>query len=433
MKVALVVPPMPYTLEDAPELQFPPLAICYLGAVLREAGHEVALADMTVSNMTFNELRSKLGAFRPQVVGISAISASFTKGVAVARLVKELDPKITVLMGGMHPTFSDRSTLEQYPVDIVVRNEGESTVPEVLAKLGTGADGLGAIDGISYKDESGAIQVNPPRAYITDLDRLPLPAYDLLDTMPIYARLREFLVVTSRGCPFRCIFCSSSPFWGHRWRVRSVEHVIAEIDLLVDRYGAKNLVFGDDNFSFNNGRVFDLCAALQAGNYHLDWRCSVRADSLTKPLLQAMRDSGCSGLFMGVESGSQRSLDLLGKRARLEDSLEAVRLCREVGIETTCAMLMGLPWETEEDIRDNIAFVTHRLQPHEVVWNLLHPDPGSELFEKLGDYGLRFVIDDPERHIGNAPSVIATRHLTVDQLNQLWMEACFAAGVGEEE
>jgi radical SAM superfamily enzyme YgiQ (UPF0313 family) len=424
---------MPYTLEDAPELQFPPLSICYLGAVLREAGHEVILVDMTVSNMTLAALRRKLKAFRPQVVGISAISASFTKGAAIAGLVKELDPQVAVLMGGMHPTFADRSTLERYPVDIVVRNEGERTVLEVLAHLEAGADGLGGIAGISYKDESGAIQVNPPRAYITDLDSLPLPAYDLLETMPIYARLREFLVVTSRGCPYRCIFCSSSPFWGHRWRVRSIDHLMAEIDHLVDRYGAKTMVFGDDNFSFDNPRVFEICQALHAGNYQLDWRCSVRADSLTRPLLQAMRDSGCSGLFIGVESGSQKSLDLLRKRSRLEDSLEAVRLCREVGIETTCAMLMGLPWETEQDIRENIAFVTHRLRPHEVVWNLLHPDPGSELYEKLGDYGLRFVIDDPERHIGNAPSVIETRHLTAPQLNQLWMEACFAAGVGEEE
>jgi radical SAM superfamily enzyme YgiQ (UPF0313 family) len=424
---------MPYTLEDAPELQFPPLAICQLAAVLQEAGHDVLLADMTVSNLTFSGLKSKLQHFGPDAVGISAISASYTKGAAVARLAKELDPGVFVLMGGMHPTFAHLATLKGHPVDVVVRNEGEVTAPAVLARLAGGGDGLDEVAGISYRDENGKIHVNPPRPFIQDLDQLPLPAYDLLDTMPIYARLREFLVVTTRGCPYRCIFCSSSPFWGRRWRARGVEHVMAEIDLLASRYGARNLVFGDDNFSFNGKRVLAICAALKERDYPLDWRCSVRADSLSAPLLRAMKDAGCSGLFMGVESSSQASLDLLNKGARLEDSLTAVRLCREVGIDTTCAMLMGLPWETEQDIRDNIAFVTHRLRPREVVWNLLHPDPGSELYANLESYGLRFVIDDPERHIGNAPSVIETRHLTAEQLNQLWMEACFATGVGEEE
>lgn len=432
MKVVLVVPPMPYSLSDAPDLQFPPLALCYLGAVVRECEHDVTLIDMTVSEMTIDDLRSRLVKIQPDVVGISCLSASYPKGTMIAALAKQVLPEPTVIMGGMHPTFTDRETIERYPVDIVVRNEGEITIRELLAQLGTGADGLGRVPGITYKDPDNIVRRNPDRDFINALDELPQPAYDLLDTMPTYRKLDVFLVITTRGCPYHCIFCSSSPFWGHHWRTRSISHVMKEIDLLVSTYGAKQIVFGDDNFALNKKRILDLCDALSGRGYDIDWRCSVRADSLTKPLLMAMRKSGCSAVFIGVESGSQASLDLLQKRESVEQSVRAVKWCREVGIETTCAMLMGLPWETEEDIRNNIRFVSSELKPDEVVWNLLHPDPGSEIFERMEKHGLRFAIRDPERHIGNAPSVIETANLSAEQLNQLWMEACLKSGVGEE-
>jgi len=429
MKVALVAPAVPYRLQDAPDLQFPPLALCYLGGLARGLGHDVTLIDMTVSNMGLEELADRLVSVRPDLVGISSLSASFPCAVALATLSKKVVPEAAVVMGGMHPTFTDLRTLETTDTDVVVRNEGEATFAELLSCLDGKANGkLDGVPGITYRDEEGFRSRNPPRDFIRDLDALPAPAYDLLDTLPIYLKLQVFLIITSRGCPYSCAFCSSAPFWGRRWRARSVSSVLEEVEKWVTTYGARRVVFGDDNFAFDQKRVYDLCLALKQRALGIDWRCSVRADTLNKPLLAAMRESGCSALFIGVESGSQASLDRLRKREKVRHSVDAVRWCREVGLETTCAMLLGLPWETEEDVRANIRFVNEDLRPDEVVWNLLHPDPGSEFYSHLEEYGLRFVINDLSRHIGNAPAVVETSRLSADSLNQLWMEACLTAG-----
>jgi len=423
---------MPYSLADAPDLQFPPLALCHLGAAIRQRGHEIMLIDMTVSGMTVDDLRKDLDLLQPDVVGITCLSAAFPNGMNVAAAARQVLPNAHIVMGGMHPTFTDRATLERCPVDIIVRNEGEETLCELLAALEAGADSLEKVAGITYRHGRGVICRNPSRAFISDLDSLPLPLYGDLNTMPIYCRLKVHLVVTSRGCPHHCAFCSASPFWGHRWRALSPARVMDVTDIVVGEFGATQVVFGDDNFAFSRKRVFDLCQAISERAYGIDWRCSVRADSLTQPMLAAMREAGCSAVFIGVESGCQSSLNRMKKNASVEASVRAVQWCQTAGIETTCSMLMGLPWETADDIRDNVRFVATILKPNEVVWNLLHPDPGSEIYDNMQSLGLRFVIEDPERHIGNAPSVIETSRLGSEELNQLWMEACLAAGVGEE-
>lgn len=422
LRISLISPGMPYGIDERPELQFPPLGILSLAAVLEEADYEVQIVDLAVIRWDYNYLKGKLKAFNPDIIGISALTASFPRTLEISRYLKEEFPDIPIVLGGIHPTFTDVKTLtENECVDFIVRREGEITFLEFLKVLENGGT-FSSIPGLTYRD-NGEIKRTPDRPFIKKLDDLPIPAYHLLETIEKYNEIQSQLVVSSRGCPNHCIFCSTSAYWGHFWRGMSPERVLAEMDILVCDFHAKRIVFGDDLFTLDKRRVHKICDGLEERGCYVEWLCSVRADSLDEELLKHMKSAGCFGVFIGVESGSQESLDRMNKRTTVEDNLSAVKMAKEAGLETTTSFLLGLPWEKEEDIRRNVEFAVTKLGSSEVIWSLLHPDVGSHIYNNLEEYGIEFVDGNLEHCMGNAPSVIKTRYLTADQLSALWVEA----------
>jgi radical SAM superfamily enzyme YgiQ (UPF0313 family) len=422
---------MPYGIEERPELQFPPLGICSLAAVLENEGYDVQIVDLAVIKWDYDYVKGQIKGFNPDIIGISALTASFPRTLQMSSYLKQEFPEIPIILGGIHPTFTDMKTLEENEcIDMIVRREGELTFLELLETLKKGGD-LSSILGLTYRD-NGHIRRTEDRPFIKELDTLPIPAYHLLDTIDIYNKVQSQLMVSSRGCPNHCIFCSTSAYWGHFWRGMSPPRVLAEMDVLINDVKAQRIVFGDDLFTLNKKRVHQICDGLEERGSPVEWLCSVRADSIDLELLKHMKKAGCFGVFIGVESGSQESLNKMNKRTTVEKNLHAVKISKEAGLETTTSFLVGLPWETEADIRKNVEFAVTKLGSSEVIWSLLHPDVGSHIYNNMEEYGVEFVDSNLEHCMGNAPSVIKTRHLTADQLSALWVEAAIMLDHAEE-
>lgn len=422
MRMSFISPGMPYGIEERPELQFPPLGILSLAAVLENADHEVQVVDLAVIDWDYDFIRGKLKAFGPDIIGIGALTASFPRTLKISQFLKQEFPETPIVLGGIHPTFTDVRTLTEHEfIDIIVRREGEITLVELLDALEKERD-LSSVRGLTFRGNGNIVRTED-RPFIKNIDTLPIPSYHLLDTIEIYKKIQSLLMVSSRGCPNHCVFCSTSAYWGHFWRGRSASNVLKEVDVLVHDFKAGRIVFGDDLFTLDKKRVHQICDGLEERGAPMEWLCSVRADSVDLELLEHMKKAGCAGVFIGVETGRQESLDKMNKRIRVEDSIRAIEMCKKVGLKTTTSFILGLPWETSENIHETIEFAVHHCGSDEVIWSLLHPDVGSHIHDHLEEYGIEFVDDNLEHCMGNAPSVIRTPQLTADQLSALWVEA----------
>jgi len=309
-------------------------------------------------------LREEIKARDPYILGITSTTPTIYSALKVAKLAKEVDGDITTVIGGPHVTFTANEVLDSSEdVDFVVAGEGEYTMLELLKAL-EGDRSLKEVKGITFRDK-GKIVKTPSRGYIEDLDSLPFPARHLLpmDKYKILGRkLTVIHVVSSRGCPFRCIFCSSSALCGKRFRARSVENMLDEIEEAVERYKTRHVEFIDDTFTLNRRRTAEFCEEVKRRGLDISWNCSSRVDTIDEDLMRKMREAGCSIIFFGVESASQRTLDLIGKGITVDRAVKAINLAKRVGIEVLASFVIGFPWETIEDMKETIRFAT-KLKP----------------------------------------------------------------------
>jgi radical SAM superfamily enzyme YgiQ (UPF0313 family) len=273
-------------------------------------------------------------------------------------------------------------------VDVVVRYEGEFTMSElahVLEKNGS----LKEVKGISFMGESKQIST-PFRERCENLDALPYPAYHFLEpSVKEYignSENRNFPVLTTRGCPFGCVFCSTMAFNGRKYRTRSIASVIGELEYLVGKFKVNDVSFVDDNFTMQKDRVFMLCEEIEKRNLSLKWGCSARVDQVSEELLKAMRDAGCTDVFFGIESASQRVLDIVRKGFSVAQAKNAVKTAEKVGIKTHCSFIIGLPGESARSLKNMIAFIKDTKPSGRVLPNLLDILPGTELFERKEKY-----------------------------------------------
>jgi len=283
-------------------------------------------------------------------------------------------------MGGPHVTFMDVETLEKNPfVDYIVRGEGEITMHELIKSLEKRIEPKDVL-GLTYR-VNGVIKRNPPRPPIKDLDSLPMPAYHLLPMERYVSEgLRYATVISSRGCPFECVFCSSSRICGKRWRARSTEKVVEEVQLLTDKYRVQSIEFVDDNFTLNRKRVKGICEEFVKRGIDLFWVCGSRVDSVNSELVSNLSKANCLLIYLGVESGSQRILDYMMKGITLSQSERAVRLAKRYGLEVAASFILGMPDETVSEIEDTIKFAI-KLDPEFAQFTIATPYPGTELYD----------------------------------------------------
>jgi anaerobic magnesium-protoporphyrin IX monomethyl ester cyclase len=357
----------------------PPLGILYVAAATRKRGHEVRVVDRSVERGPI-----EFGGF--DVVGIHSDTTRIDRAMALARAAKATGAR--VVLGGPHPCFMADEILATGAVDAVVRGEGEGSFPDLLDAWAGGGDPA-SVPGLILPGDEG-VRDTGPREAIRDVDGLPFPARDLID-LSRYSRARMgdrniTPLHTSRGCPSGCRFCSSNRFSGAKWRARSAENVVAEVEHLVRDLGFRAVAFMDDNFTLSPPRVLRICEGIRRKNLDVHWWCFSRADTIVRnpAMVRAMASAGARSLFIGVESPTEAVLQRFAKGIGPETAREAVRIVQSNGLDVLASFILGAPEESRRDLRATIRFA-RELDSDTAQFTLLTPYPGTDLYEDLKD------------------------------------------------
>lgn len=363
--------------RNDPYISLVPTGLCYLHAFLREAGYDSMLANF--SAWPASRIRQELLAFKPDLVGISQWTHNRHISLELARLCRDALPGCTIVMGGAHATFCYEDILfEGSPVDIVVRGEAESTLLELVAR-GASKAGWQNIAGLAFR-RNGAVVITPPRKGLDDLDCLPLPARYLDGSVGLDLELQAEFIVTTRGCPSTCYFCSSPEFWGRKVRFRSPAAIVEEIRYIRQKFGLIYFSIRDDTFTADRTRVLEFCSLLQKHEVNILWNCQSRVTAIDNELIIAMKRAGCECIQLGVESGSPRILAQLGKKITPAQIERACTLIRKIGINLSIYLISDVPGETDADIRQTIELI-RRIHPDDGYVSPLAYYPGTRLYK----------------------------------------------------
>lgn len=396
-KILFLNPPLDFTrqykhLAEAGS-ELPPLGIALLAAVARKHGHEVVLIDALALGLDEDALVEHILAAAPDIVGMTATSLAIFPAAAIAQRLKQARPGLKILIGGPHLTSVPQETMQRFPAfDIGVVGEAEVTLIELLAALTRQEGNLDAINGLVYR-LNGALRTTPARALIQDLDSLPYPAWDLLPDLRQYYqpaadslyRFPATLLITSRGCPGRCVFCDRSVF-GNTLRAYSAEYCMGMIQQLITHYGIRDIFFEDDNFLAFRTRTIELCNLLIAQRLDLTFSIMGRVDMVTPELLALLKRAGCWQINYGLESGSQRILDIIGKGTTVEAAEQALRMSHAAGIKVKGLFMVGNPGEDRQSIKETCAFI-RRMPIDDFHMTFFTPFPGSEVAGWAATYG----------------------------------------------
>ncbi len=398
MKCALIVP------SWAPEDIFPsktassqinywqPLGTLYVASSLQQAGHTVKFFNGAF--MTQAEILNKLRIYEPEFVGIYSTAFGWLKAQKTAADIKRLVKKAFICVGGPYAVAMQEQCLFDEgakSIDAIVTGEGELTVPEMVANLQQGKS-LAGVKGVVYRSGDGIVS-NPARPLIDNLDLIPFPARDLLGDKGLYIpppatykRKPVAVMLTSRGCNRRCIYCFQlDKKRGSGIRYRSVDNVLSEIELCL-RQGFKEIKFLDDTFAADYSRAMQIAQEIKARHLDFAWFVSACVNQVDKPLLRAFKEAGCWAILFGAESGVQKNLNMIRKGITLEQTKAAVRAAKEVGLKVITPFIFGIPGETFTEGLKTIEFACE-LDPDIANFHAIVPFPGTELYDKVEKYG----------------------------------------------
>lgn len=361
-----------------PYISLLPTGLCSLHACLREAGFDALLANF--SGWTTADIRKQLAVLEPDIAGISQWTHNRQAALDLAGLVREVKPDCTVILGGAHATFRHAQLLQDgSPVDCVVLGEGEETLLEIVHHRDKGTS-WHDVSGIAYL-ANGEVVRTSPRAPLHNLDKLPMAAAYLEQSVGVDIPLQSEFILTARGCPSACHFCSSPRFWQRKVRFRSPESIVAEMTYIRDRYGLIYFSLRDDTFTADRARTLEFCRLLIERRTMVLWNCQSRVTALDEELLVWMKRAGCECIQLGVESGSPRILSRLGKKILPAQVEHVAGLIRRVGINLSVYLISDIPGETEDDTRETIELIK-RIRPDDGYVSPLAYFPGTPLFEE---------------------------------------------------
>jgi radical SAM superfamily enzyme YgiQ (UPF0313 family) len=364
-------------------MQMPPLNLLYAATVLTEDGNEVDLVDGISDPDRFKKALDDAQSYEAMIVLVS--TSTFHSDTDVLAQFKDRNPKMKSIIFGPHPTFMPCYSLAKPSVDIIVQHEPEFILRDVIRQLRASLDGYHDIRGIGFRTD-GQIILNEPYPYLENLDNLPFPNRKLLPPHvdyfnPVVKRMPYTTAITSRGCPGRCIFCTVPNFYGKKYRSRSAENVLQELEIIVSQ-GYREVMFRDETFTAFPERNRVICREMIRRGIDLLWICNARVGSVTRDVMALMKDAGCHLIKFGVESGVQHILDNLKKGIRAEKTIEVFRWAKDLRIDTHAHIMLGNPGETKETLKTTIEFVK-RIEPKTVSFGLLTPYPGTDLFEDI--------------------------------------------------
>lgn len=369
--------------------KYPPLGLAYIAAVLEGGGHKVSIIDGEVSQLTDEDFIKEIKRLDPELVGITTHSPKHNQMVKTIDLLKGKEIKLA--LGGPHSTIVPEDIMKENPaVDFIVYGEGEYTFLELVNALEREGS-LNDIRGLIYR-EDGRIKTNPPRPLIENLDELPFPARHLLPDLKLYKsafrykRLPMTTMITSRGCPYNCLFCLR--FFGRKYRGHSARRVVDEMTMLQEKYGIREIHIWDDVFMLDAKRTDEVCELIKKEKLDMSWSCNGRINILysNKGLMDKLKQAGCWYMTFGIESGNQKVLDFIRKSIRLEQVKEVIGYANKAGISCRGYFMLGHPTDTEETIRDTIDFAKS-LPLDGVQFSVTVPYPGTDLYDIADRYG----------------------------------------------
>jgi anaerobic magnesium-protoporphyrin IX monomethyl ester cyclase len=399
MRVLLLSTPHP--LEENP---LPPLSLSYLASVLLQEGIEVKVLDFLVTQYHPKKLRREMEEYRPQLVGATCVTLNYPIARRMLKVCKAFDPRIFTVIGGPHVTFASEDTLlESRWIDAVVIGEGERTLVE-LAKTVAGSRDIRHVPGIAFADGDTVVKTSP-RSPIENLDQLPLPARHLLPMARYRALGTPCTVITSRGCPFSCIFCSGRRMFGPKVRFRSPGLVVDEIEKVQRDFGLEKINIVDDTFTLNHRHAEAVCEEMLRRSLKIKWSVFARVDRISEDLARLMNRAGCEWVLFGVESADEGILKTIRKGITPDEVRLGVRIVAEAGINVFNSFIFGLPGESRDTALKSLAFGDELYHKYGAKYgfHMLAPLPGTELYEKAKDYGVHILSRNWARYNANEP------------------------------
>ncbi|MFC1514810.1 B12-binding domain-containing radical SAM protein [Candidatus Omnitrophota bacterium] len=427
MRITLIQP------YDESHLVLPPLGLGYLAASLEAKGHVVAIIDCVVRGLKGQALLRAVKKSKPELVGITVMSAYYARA---KKIVSDIKRSIgcVIVIGGPHVSALPEFSMEDTEADFAVVGEGEETFGELLSRLEAKDKNFLSIKGICYRNPAvGKITRTPARELVDDLNRIPFPAWHLIapDKYPptpqgfFYKRFPTAPVITSRGCPYECSFCASAVTWRRTIRKRSAKNIADEIELLVNKFGVKEIHFVDDNFSFSREHTLAICDELIKRKLAILWACTngLRIDTLDKELLAAMKKAGCYFISVGVESGSQDILDRTNKNLSLKALPGIIMMIKEAGIKIGGFFIIGLPGETRLSLNKTLR-LARKLPFDKAQFSRFTPLPGTLEWDHWpGGKELHSLDWSTFRYYGDSPystGELSNRELACLQRRAFW-------------
>jgi anaerobic magnesium-protoporphyrin IX monomethyl ester cyclase len=414
MKALLINPPQIFYPGSEPPAGNLPLGLLYIAAVLDKAGYKAEILDAFITDFSFRKIgdiivvgmpygriMEEIRRRKPDIVGVTnPFTCQVENAIRVADIVKEIDPNILTVVGGPHVTAVPVEFVDEAKnVDIAVIGEGEHTMLDI-ARFFEGYKKISDVQGIAYRKD-GTVVMNSPRPFIKDLDELPYPAYHLvemeqyLDPEKIEYRSfkdRAIPMITSRGCPFNCSFCSVHLHMGKMFRAHSVNYIVDHIEHVVNKYRVKTIYFEDDNLTLDLKRFEAICDKIIEKDITFNWETpnGVRPDYLTLSLLKKMKKTGCQSVFFGIESGDQFVLDnIVDKSLKLEDVTKVAKMCKEIGLKTGAFYIIGFPGEKKENMVKTVELALRLKREFDVGMHLFFATPsyGTRLYKECKKKG----------------------------------------------
>ncbi|MBM4053779.1 MAG: radical SAM protein [Planctomycetes bacterium] len=404
MKVTLISPPSPFLINQK---AFPPLGILYLAAILERHNIEVEVVDLADKEKELIEtLELYAGA---DLYGISATTPQYPQALIIKKILCEQNKKNLIAVGGAHPSSVPNNCIKD-GFDFVVLGEGENALLQIVNNLKF------------KKPQYGEIRAQA----IQDLDSIPIPARHLIDINSYAYDIdggRGTTIITSRGCPYACAFCSKDG-WQTGTRFHGAKYVISELEHIITTYGIKHFLFLDDTLTLHKSRLLELCRLMVPLN--IKWRCYARS-STSKEKLIAMKEAGCVEIGVGVESGSQKILDSVNKKETVDQNTKFVELCKEIGIIANVFIMIGLPGETYKTVEETRQWMEH-VRPQKFGFNIFMPYAGTPIFNNPEKYDIRiYEVPDEKSWVkgrqGEYQSFVSTNELSREEIVRLFEES----------
>lgn len=422
MKILFVNPHYPhdpYTL-----LLHPPLCYGYMASLLKPAGHQVYHADLPFHGNTVESLLPFLEAVEPDLVGVTCVAQNYCQALEIARFVKEWKTTVATVIGGPHVSFIPREALTRHAVlDYVILFDGEQPMLDLADALEAHASAgqMAAIPGLAFRDQ-GAVVVSEPTPPLLDLDSNPRPDRSIFEIDRYLAYDYETVVMTARGCPSRCTFCSTTQS-GRRFRWHSVERICEEVEEVLG-LGFSSIFFGDDTFSGHSQRTIEFCNEIVRRGLDFPWTSNMRMTDAKPPVLEAIRKAGGYRVFMGFESIQPETLKLVKKGTTPERLYRTAQVVKSYDIELHAAFIIGAPGDTHESLEATLDFI-RLVDPTVATFNVMEPRPGTEVYSHPEKYGIH--IPDPywyEKSTWLDLPVSYTDALGLEEIRD-WVSRCY--------